>query len=73
MKCIVLDSKIMAGKPVIKGTRNAVPFIMQLLVQGWREADILRNYPILTTDDIHAARDFTIGSFPSPADSQFFR
>ena len=42
------------GKPVIKGTRLAVEFVVDLLAQGWSEADILRNYPGLASDDIRA-------------------
>ena len=38
---IVIDPNIIAGKPVIKGTRLAVEFIIELLAQGWTEEDIL--------------------------------
>lgn len=51
---IVIDPGILVGKPVIKGTRLAVEFIIDLLAQGWSEAKILRNYPGLTHEDIHA-------------------
>jgi uncharacterized protein (DUF433 family) len=51
---IIIDPKILAGKPVVKGTRLAVEFIVDLLAQGWSEDDILRNYPGLTRDDIKA-------------------
>ena len=51
---IVIDPKILVGKPVIKGTRLAVEFIIDLLAQGWTEAEILRNYPGLTREDIQA-------------------
>ena len=51
---ISLDPNILVGKPVIKGTRLAVEFIVELLAQGWTEEDILRNYPGLTTEDIRA-------------------
>ena len=51
---IVLDPSILTGKPVIKGTRLAVEFIIELLAQGWTEPDILRNYPGLTREDIQA-------------------
>jgi uncharacterized protein (DUF433 family) len=57
---IVLDPAILAGKPVIRGTRLSVDFIIGLLADGWTEADILRNYPGLTHDDITAAAQ---GSF----------
>jgi uncharacterized protein (DUF433 family) len=51
---IVIDPGILVGKPVVKGTRLAVEFIVDLLAQGWTEAEILRNYPGLTHEDIQA-------------------
>lgn len=51
---IILDPKVMVGKPVVKGTRMAVEFIVDLLAQGWSEAEILKNYPGLTHVDIQA-------------------
>lgn len=51
---ITLDPNILVGKPVIKGTRLAVEFIVELLAQGWTEENILHNYPGLTTEDIRA-------------------
>jgi uncharacterized protein (DUF433 family) len=51
---IVIDPTILVGKPVIKGTRLAVEFIVELLAQGWTELQILENYPGITHDDIQA-------------------
>ncbi len=51
---IVIDPEILVGKPVVKGTRLAVEFIIDLLAQGWTEAEILRNYPGLAREDIRA-------------------
>jgi uncharacterized protein (DUF433 family) len=51
---ITIDPEILVGKPVIKGTRLAVDFIIELLAQGWSEAEILRNYPGLKPEDIRA-------------------
>jgi uncharacterized protein (DUF433 family) len=51
---IVIDPEILCGKPVVKGTRLAVEFIVDLLAQGWTADDILKNYPGLTADDIQA-------------------
>ena len=51
---IILDPKILAGKPVIKGTRLAVEFIIDLLANGWTESEILNNYPRLSREDILA-------------------
>lgn len=52
---IVVDPQIMVGKPIIKGTRLAVEFLLELLAEGWTRDEILKNYPQLTTDDIQAA------------------
>lgn len=51
---IVMNPEVLVGKPVIKGTRLAVEFIIDLLAQGWPEEEILRNYPGLTQEDIRA-------------------
>lgn len=54
MSRIVLDPRVLSGKPVIRGTRLAVDFIIGLMADGWKEADILRNYPGLESGDIVA-------------------
>lgn len=51
---IIIDPEILVGKPVIKGTRLAVEFIVGLLAEGWSEHDILNNYPGLTSEDVKA-------------------
>ena len=51
---IELRSDVLTGKPVIKGTRLAVEFIVDLLAQGWTEDAIVENYPGVTNDDIRA-------------------
>jgi len=51
---IIIDPNILVGKPVIRGTRLAVEFIVELLSQGWSEQEILRNYPGITREDIRA-------------------
>jgi uncharacterized protein (DUF433 family) len=51
---ITVDPGVLVGKPVIKGTRIAVEFIVNLLSQGWTETEILENYPGLTHDNILA-------------------
>jgi uncharacterized protein (DUF433 family) len=55
---IVIDPEILTGKPVVKGTRLAVEFIVDLLAQGWSQEDILRNYPGLTKEDIQACLSY---------------
>ena len=51
---IAVDPAILTGKPVIKGTRIAVEFILELLAEGWTHDEVLRNYPSLTSDDLLA-------------------
>ncbi len=55
---IIIDPNILVGKPVVKGTRLAVEFIIELLAEGWSETDILRNYPGLTGQDIQACLSY---------------
>ena len=70
---IVLDPAVLAGKPVVRGTRLSVEFIIGLMADGWSEADVLANYAGLTREDILAclayARDTLSGEkvFPSAA------
>jgi uncharacterized protein (DUF433 family) len=51
---ITLDPKVMVGKPVIRGTRLTVDYILNLLAHGVSFAEILEEYKGLTSDDIRA-------------------
>jgi len=51
---IVVDPKVMVGKPVIRGTRVPVEHVLTLLAQGLTVEEILKDYPHLTRDDISA-------------------
>jgi len=51
---IVIDPKVMTGKPVIRGTRLTVDFILNLLAHGAKEDEILNEYKGLTIADIQA-------------------
>jgi uncharacterized protein (DUF433 family) len=51
---VTVDPDILAGKPVIRGTRIAVELVLELLAAGQSEACILDNYPGLTREDILA-------------------
>lgn len=55
---ITLDTDILVGKPVIKGTRLAVELIVDLLAQGWSNDEILRNYPGIALEDIQACLSY---------------
>jgi uncharacterized protein (DUF433 family) len=52
---ITTDPSVLVGKPVIKGTRLAVEFLVELLAESWSHDEILRNYPQLIEEDILAA------------------
>jgi uncharacterized protein (DUF433 family) len=51
---ITVDPAVLTGKPVVKGTRLAVEFLVGLMAQGWNEPDILRNYPGLKHEHLLA-------------------
>lgn len=51
---IALDAAVLTGKPVIRGTRIAVEFVLELLSSGWSEAQICEQYPGLEQQDIRA-------------------
>lgn len=57
---IIIDSNILVGKPIIKGSRLAVEFIIDLIAQGWTTDEILRNYPGIAVEDIHACLSYAI-------------
>ena len=50
---ITADPAVLVGKPVIRGTRLAVEFILGLIAQGWPEDEIMRNYR-LTCEQVRA-------------------
>lgn len=51
---IVLDANVMVGKPVIRGTRLTVDFILNLLAHGATEEEILAEYKSLAKEDLRA-------------------
>ena len=53
-KHIVTDPDVAAGKPVVRGTRLAVDFVLGLFAAGWTEEQVLQNYPALTTEALRA-------------------
>lgn len=55
LKRIVINPKIMVGKPVIRGTRIPVELILKKLAQNIDTREILEDYPRLKIDDIKAA------------------
>ena len=51
---ITIDPKVMVGKPVIKGTRLTVDYILNLLAHGAKTTEIIQEYEGLTEEDIQA-------------------
>jgi uncharacterized protein (DUF433 family) len=51
---IVVDPKVLVGKPVIRGTRLSVEFILDLLANDWTIEQVLDEYPQLKREDIIA-------------------
>lgn len=48
------DPAILVGKPVIKGTRLSVEFLLERLASGWTHKDLLENYSRLKNEDLQA-------------------
>ena len=55
---IVVDPQLLDGKPVIRGTRLTVEFILELLAAGQSENELMRNYPGLAREDILACLSY---------------
>ncbi len=55
------DPNILWGKPVVKGTRLSVEFILGLFAAGWNERQVLDNYPTLTPEALRAVFAFAAG------------
>ena len=55
---IAIDEAVLGGKPVVKGTRLAVEFVVRAVAQGWAQADVLENYPGIEQADIQACLEY---------------
>jgi uncharacterized protein (DUF433 family) len=70
------DPEILLGKPVVKGTRLSVEFILGLFSEGWTEGQVLENYPTLTKESLRAVFAFAgecvreEALYPIPAEAQ---
>jgi uncharacterized protein (DUF433 family) len=51
---ITINPKVLVGKPIIKGTRISVEFVMDLLGRGWSTAQVLEEYDHLRPEDVQA-------------------
>lgn len=52
---IEINPKVLSGKPIIRGTRIPVELIIKLVAQGWKDEDIIKEYPDLKKEAIRAA------------------
>jgi len=58
MELIECNPKILSGKPVIKGTRVSVAYVLQCIASGMTVDEILRGHPHLTREGVMAALDY---------------
>lgn len=56
---ITIDPEIMAGRPVVRGTRIPVYLVLNLLEHGYTGDRIIEAYPALTGEDVQAALRFS--------------
>ena len=64
---ITLNPRVMVGKPVVKGTRLTVEYILNLLAHGATVTEILDEYDGLTQEDIQACLLFATRSLENTA------
>ena len=62
MDRITVNSKILGGKPIIKGTRISVEHVINLLASNVTEREILEDYPHITHDDVQACLKYAAQS-----------
>ena len=56
------DPQVLAGKPVVRGTRLSVDFLLGLFGAGWTDQQVLENYPALTPEALRAVFAFAAES-----------
>ena len=66
---IVSDEKILGGKPILKGTRLSVAFVLELLAAGWETTALFENYPNLNEERLRAVLAYAAQTF---RDQNFF-
>ncbi len=60
MSKIIVNQEILAGKPIIEGTRISVEFVVELLSSGMTIEEILKEYPHLKKEDILEALKYAV-------------
>ena len=63
---IIIDPRILAGKPVVKGTRIPVELVLEYLAHDPNVATLFEAFPRLTLADIKACLAFAQGRSPPP-------
>lgn len=61
-QCIERVPGVMLGKPIFRGTRITVEFVLERLAQGARPEDLVRSHPPLTLDHVRAALAYALSS-----------
>jgi uncharacterized protein (DUF433 family) len=56
---IEVNSAVLVGKPIIKGTRISVELILDRMADGWTMEDVLASYPRISREDVLAALSFS--------------
>lgn len=57
---ITVDDRICNGKPVIRGMRITAQTVLEFLMAGTPEDEVLRQYPMLEKEDLEACRQFAL-------------
>ena len=55
---IIIDPDILAGKPILRGTRISVELLLELLANNWTYEEIFESYPQIGREDILAALQY---------------
>lgn len=55
MERIVCNPNVLGGKPIVRGTRISVQFLLELVGAGMSVSEILKEYPHLEREDVLAA------------------
>ena len=55
MTLIEINPAILTGKPIIRDTRIPVELVIKLVAQRWTDEQIIKEYPMLTKEDIQEA------------------
>lgn len=55
---ITMNPDVLGGKPIIRGTRLSVEFVVGLLAQGWSIEDVLKEYDHISREDVQACLSY---------------